>query len=83
MVRIVWLALGVVLLLAGGGITLTAHSAADFGWFAYTPLDNGVHLAGNAVILTRTQLIGPGVSLVGLALLACWLGYVAGQRRRG
>ncbi len=83
MLRILWLASGVVLLLGGCVVVLTTNSPADFGWFAYPPVQDGVHPTGGAVILSRTQVVGLCVGLAGLLLLASGAGYLAGQRRRG
>jgi hypothetical protein len=63
-------------------VVLTTNSAADLGGFAYTPLEDGVHLTGGAVIVSRTQVIGLCLGLAGLVLLASGVGYLAGQRRR-
>ena len=82
MLRTLWLASGVVLLLGGCVVVFTTNSAADFGWFAHTPLEDGVHLTGGAVILSRTQVLGLCVGLAGVVLLASGVGYLAGQRRR-
>ena len=66
-------------------LVLTADSPRDFGWFAYTPLDDEagaeVLLAGDAVILSRTQLIGTALGVLGLVVLALGAGFRLGQRR--
>ncbi len=79
--RWLWLLVGVASLGLGTWLVLTRNSAADLGWFAYTPLDNGVEFEGNAVILSRTQLVGCATGVFGLTVLAGGVGYHIGQRR--
>ena len=82
MVRwILWWASGAVLLIVGAVVAFTTTSPADFGWFAYTPGD-GLEMAGNAVLLSRAQVVGLCLGVLGLVVLASGAGYLAGRRRR-
>jgi hypothetical protein len=65
----------------GAVVVFTTNSAADFGWFAYTP-GNGLDTTGNAVLLSRVQVIGLSLGVLGLVILASGAGYLAGQRGR-
>ena len=86
MLRHLWAVAGAALLGVGLVLVLTSDGPADYGWFAYTPLDDDAGsfpLAGNAVILSRTELIGSAVGVLGLVVLALGIGYRLGQRRAG
>jgi hypothetical protein len=80
--RILWFASGVALLVAGAAVVGTTRSAVDFGGFAYVPLENGVQVIGGTVLLSRTQVIGLLVGVLGLMVLTSGAGYLVGQRRR-
>lgn len=91
MVRRAWWILPLVLV--GGGIAIALSSRAgpsDFGWFAYAPLDDGSdgHLSvsgspggGSALIMTRWQIGGCALAVVGLLVLAAGVGFRLGRRR--
>jgi heme/copper-type cytochrome/quinol oxidase subunit 1 len=84
-------ALGVALAVAGIALFVAANRGpADFGWWAYAPLqptqDTVTHtFANNATVLwTGQHLLGAGLLVLGLLLLtgvAGWLlGWRAGRR---
>jgi len=81
------LLLGFGLLLVGLGLFVAAarepSSPADFGWFAYTPLNPGVGLGGDFVVVPRLHLIAGLVVGLGLLLMAGGVGYRLGRRQRG
>lgn len=79
--RNLWAVVGVGLLILGIGLFLTSASATDFGWFAYTPLDNQVRFSSSVVVLSRGRLIGWLIVVLGLIVMAGGIGYRAGQRR--
>lgn len=79
--RKLWAVLGVGLSILGIGLFLTSAISTDFGWFAYTPLDNQVRFSSNFVIMSRSQVIGWLIVVLGLIVLAGGIGYRAGQRR--
>jgi heme/copper-type cytochrome/quinol oxidase subunit 1 len=79
--RWLWLVLGFALMGLGVWIVLTTNSAADFGWFAYTPLSDGVQFKGQSIILSRTQVIGCAIGVFGLAVVVGGVGYRVGRRR--
>ncbi|NYJ73082.1 hypothetical protein [Allobranchiibius huperziae] len=91
MMRRAWWVLGLVLV--GGGIALALSSQAgpsDFGWFAYAPLDDGSGgrlgtsgswWDGSASIVTRWQIVGCAVAVIGLMVLAAGIGFRLGRRR--
>lgn len=88
--RNLWVIAGLALLLLGVGLFLTSpsgsDSARDFGWFAYTPLeegdDFGVVLGNDFVIVSRDQLVAGLLAAVGLVVMAAGIGYRAGRGRR-
>jgi hypothetical protein len=65
----------------GAWIVLTSNSAADFGWYAYTPLSDGVEFEGQSILLSRTQVIGCAIGFFGLAVVVGGVGYHVGLRR--
>ena len=69
------------MLVLGTCLFLTSASATEFGWFAYTPLDNEVRFPGNVVIMSRGRLVGSLMVALGLIVMAGGLGYRAGRRR--
>lgn len=69
--------LGALALAAGAAIWIT--TPVSFGWFAYAPLTDVQFQPG---LLTRLQ-VGPILLAVGIALLAGWVGFLLGRRRRG
>jgi heme/copper-type cytochrome/quinol oxidase subunit 1 len=79
--RWLWVVVGVASMGLGAWMVLTTSNAADFGWYAYTPLSDGVQFEGRAIILSRTQLIGCAIGVLGLAVLVGGVGYRVGQRR--
>ncbi|MDO9457812.1 hypothetical protein [Nocardioides sp.] len=89
MTRYLWWASGLVLVVGGLAVALTARTApADFGWFAYTPLEADWHLgwgdrlgSGSMVIVSRWQLLGAVAAAVGLVVIAARVGFLVGRRR--
>ena len=82
--RHAWTALGVALILLGVGLYVAARPGpGDYGWFAYTPLDNrtpAFESAGELVLLTRGHVVGAAVTVVGLLVLTAVLAYRSGRR---
>ena len=78
---ILWLASGAVLMVVGAVVVFTMNSAPDLGWFAYSP-GNGLEMTGSAVLLSRVQVIGLSLGVLGLVILTSGAGYLVGQRRR-
>ncbi|MBT2503455.1 cbb3-type cytochrome c oxidase subunit I [Curtobacterium sp. ISL-83] len=67
------------------GIVILAVAASrpvSSGWFAYAPLSGTTFTAAGVHVLSTASLVGAGVVVVGLLLLAGWLGYRQGARRR-
>lgn len=77
-----WIVMGLGLLVVGIGLVLSSASGTDFGWFAYTPLDNEVRFSSEFVILSRGRLFGCLVVGLGLLVIAGGIGYRAGRRSR-
>jgi heme/copper-type cytochrome/quinol oxidase subunit 1 len=86
---------GALLVVAGVLVFATANRAqADFGWSAYTPLQEspGAYLravdytfSDGAVLWTRQHLLGAGLVLLGLLVLTAAVAWLLGRRagRRG
>ncbi len=86
--RFAWLGVAIVLIAVGGVLAATSPAGpADFGWFAYTPLDDpdwsmSWRDGGTVVLLTRARLVGYAVLVLGLVVLAGWAGFRLGRRRQ-
>jgi hypothetical protein len=88
MLRHAWWVLAVVLVVGGPAVALTAQApAGDYGWFAYTPLDQSDWSmswldsgTGSAWFVSRQQVFGWAVAALGLVVLAAGLGYRLGRR---
>ena len=88
--RYLWLVAALALVVAGVVMAVTAPSRpADFGWFAYTPLEGNADWAmewddgdgaTSAVVLTQQVLVGYGVITLGLLVLVAGLAYRLGRR---
>ncbi|WP_344189124.1 hypothetical protein [Pedococcus aerophilus] len=68
----------VLALLVTGTVLWVGQSEAQFGWFAYAPLDPG-SASALAVVSERRQA-GLIVSLTGLLLLSGLVGFMLGRR---
>jgi heme/copper-type cytochrome/quinol oxidase subunit 1 len=77
--------------LVAGGVILFAlanRSPADFGWAAYSPLSSTVYRSestlnfddGSAVLWTGQHLLGAGLVVAGLLVLAGVVGWLLGRR---
>ncbi|WP_244930452.1 hypothetical protein [Nocardioides sp. W7] len=74
---------GLVLLVTGVAVMVTANGPADFGWLAYTPLeDDGAYSSQIVLLSPRRLLLGAVVGGLGLAVLAGIAGFHAGRRTR-
>lgn len=74
-----------VFIAAGAAVLLLAPTTVPaFGWTAYTPLSSGSDFADYArkSYLTEQHLIGAGIAVLGLIMLAGAVGYRVGSRRR-
>ncbi len=71
-------------LVVGGVATFAASGGTDFGWFAYTPLEDGgvtgFSLSGNVVVWSYARVAGLAVAALGLVVLAAAVGYRQGRR---
>ena len=79
--RNLWLVLALLLLVAGAVLVFTTNDTTNYGWFAYSPLDDNLDVTADALVLTRTQMIGVLLGVVGLLVLTGGAGYLAGRRR--
>lgn len=77
-----WLAAGAVALIGAVIAAIGAVTPASFGWFAYQPLAGDVFLPGDAMLLSRTFVIGLAVLAIGLIGLAFLAGCRVGNRSR-
>lgn len=77
------LAVGSVLSVVGVVVLAVASARpVSFGWFAYAPLSNTTFTADGVHLFSTASLIGASVLVIGLLVLAAWLGYRRGVRRR-
>lgn len=78
MAGVVMVAAGVVLFLVSGSDDI------EFGWFAYTPLEEGsgveFDFSGSGVLWSYERLLGLGIGVLGLLVLAVAVGYRWGRR---
>ncbi len=72
----------ILIVILGTAIILVAGSEASFGWFAYAPLSNTTFLPEGIVYLGASSRVGMALCGVGLVVLAFWMGYRTGRRRR-
>jgi multisubunit Na+/H+ antiporter MnhC subunit len=83
--RFVPLAAGVVLILVGIGLYVVSRpEASDYGWFAYTPLNEDLPTfasSGQLVFLTQGRVLGALVIGVGLLVVTAAVAYWLGRRR--
>ena len=61
------------------GILVARSTPLSFGWSAYAPLTDATFVPG----LAAQFWLGPGLVGLGIALLAGWVGFLLGRRRRG
>lgn len=71
------LTLGVIGMIAGA-ILLTRAPVATFGWTAYAPLSSTAFVPP---FVTPTLYLGVAFLVIGLALVAGWIGFSLGRRR--
>lgn len=74
-----------------GGVVLvlsTRPDAAEFGWFAYTPLSNDPDWtmgwddsSSSTVIISWWQLVGAAAAVIGLMIVAAGIAFRLGRRR--
>lgn len=76
-----WLAIAATV--GGLAVIVTAPTeTASFGWFAYAPLSDSTFLAGtDGIHLTGQRLVGTVATIVGVVVLAFWLGLSIGRKR--
>jgi heme/copper-type cytochrome/quinol oxidase subunit 1 len=79
--RFWWLVLGLVLVVSGGAVAVSARSSGDFGWFAYTPDSGSVGFEDGVVIWSSQRLWGLAIIALGSLLLTAGVAYRAGLRR--
>jgi hypothetical protein len=80
--RWLWVIVGVAAMGVGAWIVLTSGNAADdFGWYAYTPLSDGVEFEGHSILVSRAQVIGCAIGILGLAVVVGGVGYRLGLHR--
>ena len=78
---LVSLAVGLVALVVGVVLLLTADTSASFGWYAYAPLA-GSEFSPNFTLLTTQGQIGFAIAAIGLAIVFFCAGWAFGGRRR-
>jgi heme/copper-type cytochrome/quinol oxidase subunit 1 len=77
------LAVGSVLSVVGVVVLAVASARpVSFGWFAYAPLSDTTFTADGVHLFSTASLVGAVVLVIGLLVLAAWLGYRQGARRR-
>ena len=74
--RFGWLVLGLIGMIAGA-IVLT-RTPTSSGWTAYAPLSNTLYVPP---FVTGSFVLGAALVLLGLALVAGWVGFALGRRR--
>jgi heme/copper-type cytochrome/quinol oxidase subunit 1 len=77
--------LGAGLAVTSAGIVVVALATAQpatFGWFAYAPLSDTTFTAAGLHVFSTATLVGAGLVIVGLLVLAAWCGYRRGVRHR-
>ena len=89
--RNLWWILGLVLVAGGIVVSMSARTGPDdFGWFAYTPPDGYADWdmswsdgpgSGSALLVTRRQVAGAAVAVLGLVVVAAGVGFRLGRRR--
>ncbi len=85
--RLLWWGLGLVLVVGGLAIALSTRAGpTDFGWFAYTPLNDDPTWYmgwsdGAGLIVSRWQLAGCAVAAIGMMVMAAGIGFHVGRRR--
>ncbi|MEP6842042.1 MAG: hypothetical protein ABJA11_00890 [Pseudolysinimonas sp.] len=72
------LALGLIGMIVGA-ILLASRPTASFGWTAYAPLSNTAFVPPFA---TPSLYLGVALLAIGLVLVAGWIGFALGRRRR-
>ena len=77
-----WWVSGLVLLVGGLAVVAATRAEAGFAWLAYTPAEPGTSLPPGAMVLvSRGQLVGAGVAVLGLLVLSAGVGFRLGRRR--
>jgi len=67
------------------GVVVRAIASAQpmsFGWFAYAPLSGTTFTAEGVHLFSTASLVGAVIVIVSLLVLAAWLGYRQGVRRK-
>ena len=67
------------------GVVVLAIAAAQpvsFGWFAYAPLSDTTFPAEGVHMFSTASLVGAVIVVISLLVLAAWLGYRQGVRRK-
>jgi hypothetical protein len=67
------------------GVVVLAIAAAQpvsFGWFAYAPLSDTTFTAEGVHMFSTASLVGAVIIVISLLVLAAWLGYRQGVRRK-
>ncbi|MBD8702768.1 hypothetical protein [Frigoribacterium sp. CFBP 13712] len=67
------------------GVVVLAIASAQpmsFGWFAYAPLSDTTFTADGVHLFSTASLVGAVIVIVSLLVLAAWLGYRQGVRRK-
>ncbi|MCJ0700126.1 hypothetical protein SOM11_08355 [Frigoribacterium sp. CFBP9039] len=67
------------------GVVVLAIASAQpmsFGWFAYAPLSDTTFTAEGVHLFSTASLVGAVIVIVSLLVLAAWLGYRQGVRRK-
>ncbi len=78
---VVSLAVGLVALVVGVVVLLTADTSGSFGWFAYAPMADTT-FSPDFLLLTTQGQIGLLIGIIGLAIMFFCAGWAFGGRRR-
>ncbi len=80
--RHLWWVLGAVLVGVGLAVALSSSPGqTDYGWFAYAPSTDDILSGGSVWVVSRAQVAGLAVAVVGLVTVAAGAGFRLGRRR--
>jgi hypothetical protein len=63
-------------------LVIAAAQPVSFGWFAYAPLSDTTFTAEGVHMFSTASLVGAVIIVISVLVLAAWLGYRQGVRRR-
>ncbi len=77
---LIWVIAGAIVVVGIVTIVIGLSTPASIGWFAYQPLANAVFSPEDALLLSRTTVLGFGVLTLGLLALAFLVGRHGAKR---